>query len=209
MDFNQAVRYAEDYTSEGPEYLHQIERDTHLTTTAPQMISGRLQGRFLSLISRLIKPANILEIGTFTAYGTLCLAEGLSSEGRIHTIEADEELSGIIHRNIQMAGMEDRISVYIGDALQIIPSLDIQFDLVFIDAAKKDYSLFYDLVFEKVNSSGYILSDNVLWRGKVLAGATDEDTASLVSFNEKIQCDPRVENILLPLVDGMMVCLKK
>ena len=188
--------------------LIKLDRETHLKTLAPQMSSGHIQGFLLSLISEWIKPKTILEIGTFTGYGTLCLAKGLRENGTIHTIEVNPELTAISQKYFQLSNLEERIMHYIGDAQHIIPEIDEQFDLVFIDAGKREYQMHYDLVFDKVKSGGVILVDNVLWSGKVSESMGDKDTETLKAFNQKIKDDFRVRNLLLPIRDGLMIAVK-
>jgi len=173
------------------------------------MASGPIQGRFLSLLSRLIRPQRILEIGTFTGYATLCLTEGLTSDGHIDTIEVNPELNYISDKYFKRAGVRNLISSHIGDARQIIPSLDVTYDIVFIDAKKQDYGLYFDLTIDKVRSGGFILADNVLWDGKVYSGSTDATTLSLLEFNKSVSDDPRVETLLLPLRDGLSIMRRR
>jgi len=201
-------KYCEDHSSPQSQLLYELERETHLKTLAPQMLSGHLQGRFLSLISKLMRPTSILEIGTFTGYAALCLAEGLAPEGKLHTLEGNEELEYLIRKYIKKAGYENRIALHITDAKEWIPNTELTFDLVFIDAAKFDYAVFYDLVFDKVKAGGIILADNVLWSGKIVKKENDKDTRNMDAFNKKIQADPRVENVILPIRDGLTLIRK-
>ena len=173
------------------------------------MMSGHLQGRFLSLLSKMQRPRRVLELGVFTGYATLCLAEGLAEDGVIHAIEGNPELEYLIQKYVKKAGLEDKVKLHIGDAKVIAGELDESFDLVFIDAGKRDYAFYYDLIIEKVSSGGILLADNVLWSGKVISGATDADTQLLDAFNKKVNADPRVENIILPLRDGLTIIRKK
>ncbi len=208
-EFDPVLKYIQQFSSDPSDILRDIERETFLTTLAPQMISGKIQGRFLSMISKMIRPRRVLEIGSFTGYGAICLAEGLVSDGMVFTIEANIELEKTIHQNIADANLIDRITLLIGQAEKLIPEMDERFDLVFIDAAKKDYAQFYDLVFDKVVSGGFILADNVLWAGKVLQANADRETQLIHRFNDKVNRDKRVENLIIPLIDGMMICRKK
>jgi len=201
--------YIAAHTSPPHRNLCQLERQTHLQTLAPQMMSGHVQGRLLSMISHMVRPKQVLEIGTFTGYSALCLAEGLEEDGVLHTIEANLEYRHLIKEAFQHVVPAEKIQVHFGDALKIIPHMKIDFDLVFIDAAKIHYAQFYDLVIEKVVSGGYLLADNVLWSGKVVEDQKDEDTIAICAFNDKVQADSRVENVILPLRDGMMLCRKK
>ena len=211
MDFlpEQLQAYIENHTSDENALLKKINRDTHAEVLRARMLSGHVQGRFLSMISKLTKPKNILEIGTYTGYSAICLAEGLQQEGRLVTIDVNEELESRVRSYFKDSGFGDRIDFRIGDARKIIPALKQKFDLVFIDADKENYSIYFDLVFDKVSSGGLILADNVLWSGKVLDAKPDKDTKAILEFNKKIQEDPRVENLLMPLRDGVMMVLKK
>lgn len=203
--------YCEELSSPHPALLQELERETYLKTLAPQMMSGHLQGRLLSLISRLKRPHCILEIGTFTGYSTLCLAEGLASGGKLITIEANPELAWFIDKYKKLAGLEQAIDHRTGRAEDIIPQMNNHFDLVFLDAGKRDYADHYELVIDRVLTGGIILADNVLWSGKVIQPPEeqDEDTRLLHTFNEMILADQRVENVLLPIRDGLMVMQKR
>ena len=201
--------YAEAHTSPDSDLLIALERETHLKTLAPRMLSGHLQGRFLSLISHLMQPKRVLEIGTFTGYSALCLAEGLADDGILYALEANDELEYLIKQSVEKSPSPDKIKLLIGNALEIIPDLNETFDLVFIDAGKRDYPIYYDLVIDKVRSGGLIIADNILWSGKVVEDKKDVDTQIIDTFNKKIHADERVENILLPLRDGLMMARKK
>mgnify|MGYP001800740710 CR=1 FL=1 len=190
------------------EVLDELERETNLRTLAPQMISGALQGQLFSLLSKMMQPKAILEIGTFTGYATICLAQGLQDGGVLHTIEGNEELEYLIRKYLAKAQVEKKVQLHIGDAKEIVKNLKEEFDLVFIDAGKNDYELYYDLVFEKVKPGGFILADNVLWSGKVVQQKHDRDTQTIDSFNKKVQKDDRVENVLLPIRDGLFLIRK-
>ncbi len=203
------TEYCEEHSSPQPPLLYELERETYLKTLAPQMISGHLQGRLLGLLSSLLQPKVILEIGSFTGYATLCLAEGLPEEGRLHTIEANEEMGPMIRRYIEKAGLENKVQLHIGKAQDVIPKLEGQFDLVFIDAGKLDYARHYDLIIDRVNPGGLILADNVLWNGKVVFPNKDKDAQTLDAFKKKIREDDRVETIILPLRDGLTIARKK
>lgn len=203
-------KYAENHSSEPSAVLNDLFRETHLKVLHPRMLSGKVQGRFLSMISHMIQAETILEIGTYTGYSAICLAEGLKKEGKIHTIEIDLELKEIAAKYFKKAGIENKVIQYFGNAMDIIPKLDLVFDLVFIDADKENLPDYYQLVFEKVRKGGYILVDNVLWSGKVLHSVKkgDSDTQGIIEFNTKVQNDVRVENVLLPLRDGLMLIRK-
>lgn len=204
-------QYILDHSEDESEVLKDLNRQTHVHIYHPRMLSGHLQGRVLKMLCDMIKPMNVLEIGTYTGYSAICLAEGLPIGGKIHTIEINDELEEFIRSFIFRAGFEDTIALYFGDAIEIIPTLDQTFDLVFIDGDKKQYCDYYELVFEKVNRGGYIIADNVLWDGKVIEDKKmqDEQTREIVKFNELVQKDHRVENVLFPIRDGMMVIRKK
>ena len=201
-------RYAELHTSGETALLKSINRNTHAQVRQPRMLSGHLQGRLLAMLSGMIKPQRILEIGTYTGYSALCLAEGLVESGEIITIDINEELESRVREYINQSELKSKIDYRIGDAMILIPAINEMFDLVFIDADKKNYANYYDLVFEKVKVGGYILADNVLWSGKILAPNPDQDTRAMLDFNKKIQEDPRVENLLLPVRDGIMLIRK-
>lgn len=201
--------YCSAHTTPQSDVLHALERETHLKTLAPQMVSGHLQGELLAMFSAMVQPQRVLEIGTFTGYATLCLARGLAKGGVLHTIEANVELEYIIKKYINIANIQDRVVLHIGDAKSIIPTLDETFDLVFIDAGKADYALYYDLIFSKLSVGGVLLADNVLWSGKVAnPSVNDADTLVLRAFNQKIRLDDRVEKVLLPFRDGLIVVRK-
>lgn len=211
MDFlsEELQVYTEKHTTDESSLLKRINRETHAQVLMPRMLSGHLQGRVLSMISKMVRPKVILEIGTYTGYSAICLAEGLQKDGKLVTLDINEELEKRVRGYFQEANLESVIDYRIGNALEIIPSLSMSFDLVFIDADKENYSRYFDLVIEKVSQGGYILADNVLWSGKVLATKPDKDTRAILSFNEKIHSDPRVENVLLPIRDGIMLARKK
>ncbi len=203
--------YLDTFSTPEDAVLEKLSRRTHLQTVYPQMMSGAIQGRLLQFISRMIRPARILEIGTFTGYSAICLARGLREGGRLITLEANDEYEKIIREFFEKAGITDRTELIIGDALQILPQLKGPFDLVFIDADKKEYGDYYDLVIDKVKPGGFLLADNVLWDGKVLSPEEqmDAETTAIHQFNRKITADPRVENLLLPVRDGLMLIRKK
>jgi predicted O-methyltransferase YrrM len=209
MEINQQM---EDYCSlnsmpEAP-YLTELERETHIKTVNPRMLSGQLQGRFLSMISKIVRPERILEIGTFTAYSALCLAEGLSPNGTLDTIEINRELRNLIVKYVQKSPFRDRIRVHFGDALEIIDRLEGPFDLVFIDAGKEQYPEYYAKVKHKVRRGGLILVDNVLWSGKVYTEPQDDTARIIHRFNRQVRQDPGVEIVMLPLRDGISLIRK-
>lgn len=200
--------YAERHTTDESPLLKRINRDTHAHVLMPRMLSGQLQGRVLSMISCMVRPRVILEIGTYTGYSALCLAEGLRDDGKLITIDINEELEDRVRSYFREAKIDDRIDYRIGDAARIIPQLNENFDIVFIDADKENYARYFDLVIDRVNLNGFIMADNVLWSGKVLMQKPDKDTRAIIAFNEKIQRDNRVENVLLPIRDGIMLMRK-
>jgi len=202
-------QYAVAHTKQPGEALQELERETNARIYMPQMLSGKLQGRFLSMISKMVQPKNILEIGTFTGYSAICLSEGLQNDGTLYTIDVNPELETMARKYFEKAGATNKIKYLIGNAVEIIPQLDVIFDLVFIDADKENYSRYYDLVFDKLRSGGVILADNVLWSGKVIEEKQDEETKALVEFSDKVQNDNRVENVLMTIRDGVMMVRKK
>jgi len=212
MEFisNELDAYVCKHTTPHNALLDRIVRETHLEVLQPRMLSGHLQGRLLSLLSNLLKPKRILEIGTYTGYSALCLAEGLPDDGTLITIDVNEELQARVQGYFNDSAYKNQIEYHIGDAIELIPTLSDTWDLVFIDADKKNYLNYYDLVIERMNPGGIILADNILWSGKVIdPAATDRETDMLRRYNEVIHADDRVENILLPIRDGIMVARKK
>lgn len=198
-------KYITDHSEAEPELLRALTRETHLKVIQPRMITGHYQGRVLSMLSKLIRPHNILEIGTYTGYATLCLAEGLLPEGQIHTIEINEELEDIQRRYFDQSPYSGQIVSHIGDALSLVPKMDLKFDLVFIDAGKTDYDTHFENSIKKMRPGGVILSDNVLWSGKVATAASpaDKATQALQAYNKKLMTNPRVETVILPIRDGL------
>jgi caffeoyl-CoA O-methyltransferase len=201
-------QYAQTHTSVESESLKKIDRETRAEVLMSRMVSGHLQGQFLSMVSRMVKPLVVLEIGTYTGYSAICLTEGLGETGKLITIDINEELETRVRGYFKEAGLESKIDYRIGNASTIIPTLNVSFDLVFIDADKENYGRYYDLVFDKVPVGGFILADNVLWSGKVVQTKEDKDTKAIKDFNKKVQTDERVKNILLPLRDGIMMIEK-
>jgi len=197
--------YITNHSEAEPELLRNLTRETHLKVIQPRMITGHYQGRVLSMLSKLIRPNNILEIGTYTGYSALCLAEGLQPEGQLHTIEINEELEDIQRRYFDKSTYASQIISHIGDALSLVPKMDLDFDLVFIDAGKTDYDTHFENSLKKMNPGGIILSDNVLWSGKVatIASFADKVTKALQAYNKKLMQDPRVETVILPVRDGL------
>lgn len=213
MEFidEQINQYSLDHTTAESDLLNKINRETHLEVLQPRMLSGHLQGRFLSMISKLMQPKHILEIGTYTGYSALCLAEGLPQEGRLTTIDVNEELASRVQGYFNESPYGKQIDMRIGNALDIIPTLDGNFDLVFIDADKENYANYLDLVIPRMNKGGVIIGDNVLWSGKVVQDvkANDSSTKAIMNFNQQVHLDERLENVLLPLRDGLMMARVK
>jgi predicted O-methyltransferase YrrM len=213
MDFlpEEVDKFVTKNTENEPTILNELNHETWEKVLIPRMLSGHLQGRVLSMLSHMIKPKTILEIGTYTGYSAICLAEGLQDGGKLHTIDINEELESMVNKYIVKAGLKDTIINYIGNAVDIIPTLKKKFDIVFIDADKTNYANYYDIVFDQVNTGGYIIADNVLWSGKVADGEknTDPDTQAMIAYSEKIQNDTRVQNVLFPIRDGLMIARKK
>jgi len=212
MDFldEKLTSYVETHTKPESGLLQQLNRETWAKVLMPRMLSGHLQGRVLSMFCKMIQPDRILEIGTYTGYSALCMAEGLTPDGKLYTIDINEELEEIVQRYLKQSPYREKIITLTGNATSIIPGLNETFDLVFIDADKENYSNYYDLVFEKVKHGGYIIADNVLWSGNVLKKKSemDEETQAIDSFNKKVINDNRVENVLFPVRDGLMVIRK-
>jgi len=200
--------YLEQHCEPEPELLRYINRETHLKVPMPRMLSGHYQGRVLTFLSKILNPKRILEIGTFTGYATLCLAEGLSENGILHTIDINAELEDRVREYFKKSSYNDKIKYHLGNAVEVIPQLDEVFDIVFIDADKKNNNTYYDLVFDKVRKGGLIIVDNVLWSGKITLGANDKDTENIRRFNERVSKDQRVEKLILPVRDGLFIIRK-
>jgi len=203
--------YLLSHTSETNSILNELFRETNLKILMPRMLAEPLQGKFLEMISCMIKPMSILEIGTYTGYSAICLSAGLTDGGMIHTIEKNPELKAIAEKYFEKAGLTKKVKYYLGNAINIIPDINEQFDLVFIDADKKNYLNYYKQIFDKVKTGGFIIADNALWDEKVLTkpDPRDKETLGIIEFNDFIQKDDRVENMLLPLRDGLMIVRKK
>lgn len=203
--------YILQHIDEEGDLLKNLNRDAHVNLLRPRMLSGHLQGRLLKMFCRLVQPKRILEIGTYTGYATLCLAEGASDDAEIHTLEVNDELEDFIMKHLHKSKLEDKIHLHIGDALEIIPTLNETFDLVFIDANKRHYCQYYDLIFDKVRPGGLIIADNTLWDGKVLETPhhTDKQTIGIQEFNNMIAKDNRIEKVILPMRDGLTLIWKK
>lgn len=200
--------YADNITTSESEVLQALNRETYAKVLMPRMLSGHLQGQLLSMFSHMIQPEKILEIGTYTGYSAICLASGLKENGLLHTIDINEELEDMVRSYFNKANLTHKIQYHVGNALNIIPTLNETFDLVFIDADKENYSAYFDLVIDKVRKGGFILADNVLWSGKVLQEKKDKDTLAIHLFNEKVKNDSRVEQVLLPVRDGILIARK-
>jgi len=205
--------YAEAYSSSEPILLNTINRETYAEVHGAKMLSGHLQGRVLATFSHMIRPRRVLEIGTYTGYSALCLAEGLTDDGILYTIDINTNLEARVKGYFEKSSKAHQIRYYIGQALEVIPKIDESFDLIFIDADKKNYSQYYELALEKLNSHGFIIVDNVLWKGKVCETEhqpiKDKYTQTIIDFNNKVHNDPRIENVLFPVRDGLMVIRKK
>lgn len=199
--------YVVKHSQQEPKILQELNRETWQKVLNPRMLSGDFQGRVLAMISKLIQPKNVLEIGTYTGYSALCIAEGLASEGKIITIDKNEELQNLQNKYFEKSGYRNQIEQKIGIALDIIPTLNEKFDLVFIDADKHNYINYFHLIIDKMNSGGVILSDNVLWSGKVIEklDPKDEDTKVLIAYNKLLNSDARIETVLLPIRDGLTI----
>ncbi len=205
------LTYCEKHSSEEDDLLKLISRETKAKVLMPRMLSGHLQGKILEFLAKLLNPKVILEIGTYTGYSGLCLAKGLAEEGKLITIDINDELEPMVRGFFEKSGIQHKIEYLLGNALDIIPSLKDNFDMVFIDADKANYINYYNLVVDRVNSGGIIIADNVLWSGKVVeehGKKPDKDTQTLLDYNRMVQNDPRVENLLLPIRDGLMLARK-
>ncbi len=212
MDFLPELieKYVDSHTRVEPEVLKKLNRETYAKVLMPQMLSGHVQGRFLKMISCMVNPSQVLEVGTFTGYSSICLAEGLREGGMIHTIDINEELLPMVLRYIKESGMGNKIKTYTGKASDIIPTLNYTFDLVFIDADKINYSKYFELAIHKVRLGGFIIADNVLWSGKVTEPLhkSDDEIRAIMAYNDMVNRDSRVENVLVPIRDGLMIARK-
>ena len=213
MDFLDSVieQYALEHSEGESALLNELNRQTHIKVIQPRMLSGHLQGRILSLLSQSIRPKTILEIGTYTGYSALCMAEGLQKNGQLYTIDNNKEIAPFANKYFNKSSYKNLIKMIVGNALDVIPDLNLKWDLVFIDADKENYSNYFDAIIENVNQGGMIIADNVLWSGKVIkpTSKNDVETQALKSFNEKVHSDSRVSNVLMPVRDGMMIMIKK
>ncbi len=203
--------YVVNHSENEPELLQQLNRETYQKILQPRMLSGHYQGRVLSMISKLVTPLNILEIGTYTGYSALCLAEGMQNNGALHTIDINEELMDFQRKYFDKSGYGERIIQHLGNALDIIPKIDKTFDLIFIDADKENYTNYFNIIIDKLNPGGIILSDNVLWSGKILDTTfkkEDTSTPALIEYNRLLKHDERVETVILPIRDGLTISRK-
>ena len=205
----QLEKYIEDHCTDEDAVSAKLNRFTHLNVLMPQMLSGKVQGQVLSMLSFMLRPRRVLEIGTFTGYAAIALAKGLPEDGLLHTIEVNPEQEVGIRKHVKEAGMDEKIKLHIGKAAEIIPTMEEQFDLVFIDADKQNYALYYDLVFDKVRAGGFIIADNVLWSGKVVEDKKDKDTLAIDAFNKKVNEDTRVDNVIASVRDGLLLIRKR
>jgi predicted O-methyltransferase YrrM len=211
-DFNSNIEeYILDHSDQEDPILAELYRETNLKVLNPRMLSGHLQGKVLEMISKMIHPEKILEIGTYTGYSAICLAKGLTESGILHTIEINDELEDFISKYLHKSGLENKVKLHFGDARKIIPEINEQFDLVFIDADKREYLEYYNIILEHIKPEGFILVDNVLWSGKVIEQELPEDlhTKGISEFNEFIKNDNRIEKVILPLRDGLTLIRKK
>ena len=202
--------YVELFSQKEPDILKELNRETNLKVLNPRMLSGAYQGRVLSMISKLLKPKKVLELGTYTGYSAICISEGLDLNGTIHTIDKNEELFNIQRKYFDKTKNGNVFFQYVGNALEIIPTINENFDLIFIDADKENYLNYFNLVIDKLNTNGLIITDNVLWSGKVLKKPIEEDTVTniLIEYNDFINCDKRIETIILPIRDGISISRK-
>lgn len=205
---NEIEQYLSDYSAPHDIVLEELTRETNVKVQMPQMLSGNIQGKFLRMFAELSNAKNILEIGTFTGYSAICMATGMSDDGRLITIDVNEELSAITTKYFEKSGQANKIQSLFGNALQLIPNIKNTFDIVFIDADKQNYCNYYTLVFDKVRAGGYIIADNVLWSGKVVEEYKDKDTLAIHQYNKMVKNDSRVSNYILPLRDGLNIARK-
>lgn len=202
--------YCEEHTTAEDNTLVELTRETNLKMLMPRMLSGKVQGRFLTILVEILRPQNILELGTFTGYSAICLAKGLSEDGKLITIDKNPEIEDFARRYFKKSGLEDKILFFVGDALKIVPKLEYDFDMVYLDADKENLAEYYQVIIEKLKPGALILADNILWDGKVVDNTqNDKITCGIRTFNDLVQSDERVENVLLPLRDGLMLIRKR
>lgn len=207
MESREIELYVEKHSSPESALLNKIYRDSNLQMINPRMVSGHIQGLLLKMISLMVKPLNILEIGTYTGYSAICLAQGLQKGGTLHTIEINDELISMARGYFESEGLGESIIQHVGDACAIIPAMNEKFDLIFIDGEKREYPQYYNMCIEKLQPGGYLIADNVLWNGKVVDPSTFNEpaTKAIIDFNQMVQADSRTENVLLPIRDGLML----
>ena len=203
--------YAVDHTQAEPDVLAQLTRETYQKILQPRMLSGHFQGRLLSMLSKIVNPTTILELGTYTGYSAICLAEGLKKNGELHTLDSNEELQSIQNKYFELSGFRRNIHQHLGEALELLPTLNKKFDLIFIDADKPNYPAYFNLIIDKLNPGGVLLTDNVLWSGKVVETLKkdDESTRALVEYNKLVATDSRLETVMLPIRDGLSLSRKR
>lgn len=203
--------YILNHTTEEDGLLKELARETHIKVLRPRMLSGHLQGQLLKMLSYMSRPKNILEIGTFTGYSAICLAKGLAKGGKLYTIDINDEIEDFTTKYLEKSGLSEKIEFLIGDAMEIIPDLDVEFDMVFIDADKRHYLDYYKLVFDKIRPGGFVIADDILWDGKVVekVASNDAQTKGILAFNDFVQNDDRVENVVIPLRHGITLIRKK
>ncbi|HSM62584.1 MAG TPA: O-methyltransferase [Gillisia sp.] len=203
--------YATAHTQAEPDVLAQLTRETYQKILQPRMLSGHFQGRLLSILSKIVNPKTILELGTYTGYSAICLAEGLKENGELHTLDINEELQTIQNKYFELSGFRNNIHQHLGEALKILPNLDMKFDLIFMDADKPNYPAYFNLIIDKLNPGGILLTDNVLWSGKVVEPLKmdDESTRALLEYNTLVATDSRLETVMLPIRDGLSLSRRK
>ena len=203
--------YAVAHTQAEPDVLAQLTRETYQKILQPRMLSGHFQGRLLSILSKIVNPKTILELGTYTGYSAICLAEGLKENGELHTLDINEELQTIQNKYFELSGFRNNIHQHLGEALKILPNLDMKFDLIFMDADKPNYPAYFNLIIDKLNPGGILLTDNVLWSGKVVEPLKmdDESTRALLEYNTLVATDSRLETVMLPIRDGLSLSRRK
>lgn len=203
--------YAVAHTQAEPDVLAQLTRETYQKILQPRMLSGHFQGRLLSILSKIVNPKTILELGTYTGYSAICLAEGLKENGELHTLDINEELQSIQNKYFELSGFRNNIHQHLGEALEILPNLDMKFDLIFMDADKPNYPAYFNLIIDKLNPGGILLTDNVLWSGKVVEPLKmdDESTRALLEYNTLVATDSRLETVMLPIRDGLSLSRRK
>lgn len=203
--------YTVKHTQQEPEVLAKLTRETHQKILQPRMLSGHYQGRLLSILSKIVNPSKILELGTYTGYSAICLAEGLKKDGELHTLDINEELQSIQNKYFELSGFRKNIHQHLGEAINILPTLDMKFDLIFMDADKPNYPAYFNLIIDKLNPGGILLTDNVLWSGKVVEPLKrdDESTKALLEYNTLVATDERLETVMLPIRDGLSLSRRK